>query len=53
MSFIISSVLIQFVDLHGLVEFHHWCLDDETFGGSRSSLLDTFSPQFGLHLNMS
>ena len=57
-----SFVLMQFIDfvkLHNLVKLNLWYLVDETFIGSRSSLLqllDTFithGPQFGLHLNLS
>jgi len=57
-----SLVLMQFIDfvkLHDLVEFHLWYLDDGTFIGPRTSLLQLLNvftshgPQFGLHLNLS
>ena len=57
-----SLVLLQFIDsvkLHDKVKLHLWYLDDGTFIGSKScllQLLDLFSshgPQFGLHLNLS
>ena len=50
---------IDFVKLNDLVEFHLWYLDDGTFIGSPSSLLQLLNlyashgPQFGLHLNLS
>ena len=55
-------MLLQFIDtvkLHDLVLLHLWYLDDGTFIGSKScllQLLESFSlhgPKFGLHLNLS
>jgi len=58
-SLVLIMQFIDFVKLHDLVKFYLWYLDDGTFIGSRSSLLQLLNAftshgsQFGLHLNLS